>query len=101
MRRRGAETPGEGGLFQAAFAVLARTVLAFGFIPRLDRQNTRMARQASSKPDSGSPSIATIGFEANLHPSHTLATLRDTLLPKLLSGEVSVLEVHTEKEAAV
>ena len=51
---------------------------------------TRMARQASSKPDSGSPSTATIGFEANLHQSRTLATLRDTLLPKLLSGEISV-----------
>ena len=49
-----------------------------------------MARQASSKPDSGSPSTATIGFEANLHQSRTLATLRDTLLPKLLSGEISV-----------
>ena len=29
---------------------------------------------------------------ANLHQSHTLATLRDTLLPKLLSGELSVAE---------
>ncbi len=28
---------------------------------------------------------------ANLHQSRTLATLRDTLLPKLLSGEVSVV----------
>ena len=27
-------------------------------------------------------------IRANLHQSHTLATLRDTLLPKLLSGEV-------------
>ena len=26
----------------------------------------------------------------NLHQSRTLATLRDTLLPKLLSGELSV-----------
>jgi type I restriction enzyme S subunit len=26
---------------------------------------------------------------ANLHQSHTLATIRDTLLPKLLSGEIS------------
>ena len=29
---------------------------------------------------------------ANLHQSHTLATLRDALLPKLLSGELSVAE---------
>lgn len=27
---------------------------------------------------------------ANLHQSRTLASLRDTLLPKLLSGELSV-----------
>jgi len=27
---------------------------------------------------------------ANLHQSRTLATLRDTLLPKLLSGELNV-----------
>lgn len=30
---------------------------------------------------------------ANLHQSRTLATLRDTLLPKLLSGELSVVDV--------
>ena len=29
---------------------------------------------------------------ANLHQSRTLATLRDTLLPKLLSGELRVAE---------
>jgi hypothetical protein len=27
---------------------------------------------------------------ANLHQSRTLATLRDTLLPKLLSGEIHI-----------
>ena len=32
-------------------------------------------------------------IHANLHQSRTLATLRDTLLPKLLSGELSVAEV--------
>ena len=31
-------------------------------------------------------------IRANLHQSRTLATLRDTLLPKLLSGELSVNE---------
>jgi len=30
---------------------------------------------------------------ANFHQSRTLATLRDTLLPKLLSGELSVGEI--------
>jgi hypothetical protein len=29
-------------------------------------------------------------MSANLRQSHTLATLRDTRLPKLLSGELSV-----------
>jgi len=32
---------------------------------------------------------------ANLHQSRTLATLRDTLLPQLLSGELSVAEATT------
>jgi type I restriction enzyme S subunit len=36
---------------------------------------------------------------ANLHQSRTLATLRDTLLPKLLSGELSVAGI--EKEAVI
>lgn len=33
---------------------------------------------------------------ANLHQSRTLATLRDTLLPKLLSGEVSIEHVASD-----
>jgi type I restriction enzyme S subunit len=37
---------------------------------------------------------------ANDRKSHTLATLRDTLLPKLLSGELSVGELIAKKEAA-
>jgi hypothetical protein len=41
--------------------------LAFGFIPGFHQQNSRMARKASSKPDSGSSSTATFGFEANFH----------------------------------
>ena len=36
-------------------------------------------------------------IRANLHQSRTLATLRDTLLPKLLSGELSV--APTDKES--
>jgi type I restriction enzyme S subunit len=50
------------------------------------------------------------GFERAVQPllskclqlrkeSRTLATLRDTLLPKLLSGEVSVAEVEKEVSA--
>lgn len=37
----------------------------------------------------------------NDQESRTLATLRDTLLPKLLSGELSVREANTEKEVAL
>jgi type I restriction enzyme S subunit len=36
---------------------------------------------------------------ANDHESRTLATLRDTLLPKLLRGELSVVEVEKEVSA--
>ncbi len=35
---------------------------------------------------------------ANLHQSHTLATLRDTLLPQLLSGEMSVNDSPTHHD---
>ena len=39
-------------------------------------------------------------IRSNLHESRTLATLRDTLLPKLLSGELSVADVeHTMENA--
>jgi type I restriction enzyme S subunit len=38
---------------------------------------------------------------ANDEQSRTLATLRDTLLPKLLSGELSVKEANPEPEAVV
>ena len=33
-------------------------------------------------------------MRANIHQSHTLATLRDTLLPKLLSGELNVADLQ-------
>jgi type I restriction enzyme S subunit len=38
-------------------------------------------------------------IHANLHQSRTLATLRDTLLPKLLSGELSVAALESQQEA--
>jgi len=61
-------------------------------------------------PTKKSDSRATIGFEtelwleaplwsehaANERQSRTLATLRDTLLPKLLSGELSVAAVANQ-----
>jgi type I restriction enzyme S subunit len=39
-------------------------------------------------------------IHSNLHESRDLAALRDTLLPKLLSGELSVAEVETRLEVA-
>jgi type I restriction enzyme S subunit len=39
-------------------------------------------------------------IRANLHQSRTLATLRDTLLPKLLSGELSVRSASATVDAA-
>ena len=36
-------------------------------------------------------------LRANLHQSRTLATLRDTLLPKLLSGELSLAAVNSSE----
>ncbi len=38
---------------------------------------------------------------ANLHQSRTLATLRDTLLPKLLSGELSLPAAMLAAQAGV
>lgn len=38
---------------------------------------------------------------ANLHQSRTLATLRDTLLPKLLSGELRVANLESQLEASL
>ena len=35
-------------------------------------------------------------IRANLHQSRTLATLRDTLLPKLLSGELAIQQPQKE-----
>jgi restriction endonuclease S subunit/predicted GIY-YIG superfamily endonuclease len=40
-------------------------------------------------------------LRANLHQSRTLATLRDTLLPKLLSGELSVAEFTARMPAKI
>jgi type I restriction enzyme S subunit len=42
---------------------------------------------------------AHLQVEANKQQSRTLATLRDTLLPKLLSGELSVAAAATRVEA--
>ncbi|MBI4678963.1 MAG: restriction endonuclease subunit S [Elusimicrobia bacterium] len=40
------------------------------------------------------------GIIARIHESHTLAALRDTLLPKLLSGEIRVADAGKMAEAA-
>jgi hypothetical protein len=41
----------------------------------------------------GKPGYA-VGHGPHFHQSRTLATLRDTLLPKLLSGELSVANLQ-------
>jgi type I restriction enzyme S subunit len=46
--------------------------------------------------EKGAPLYAQI--TTNLHQFRTLATLRDTLLPKLLSGELRVAEVEQTQE---
>ena len=38
---------------------------------------------------------------ANHHQNETLAELRDTLLPKLMSGEIRVADAEREVEAAL
>ena len=40
-------------------------------------------------------------MNSNLHQSRTLATLRDTLLPKLLSGELSLPAAMLAAQAGV
>lgn len=40
-------------------------------------------------------------IRANLHQSRTLATLRDTLLPKLLSGELRVANLEPKLESVL
>jgi len=57
----GSQSP---SLHHSSSSLLSAQFLAFRFIPRLDQQNTRMARKASSKPES-SNSSATIGFESD------------------------------------
>ena len=56
-----------------------------------------MPRQAKS---SAGNSTANIGFEAKVWLAadklRTLATLRDTLLPKLLNGELRIAEARRE-----
>ena len=57
-----------------------------------------MARKASSKPDSGTTSTATIGFEADFGAKHAdtfrrdLRGTRDLLLSSLLSGQINLKE---------
>ena len=38
---------------------------------------------------------------ANIHQSRTLAAVRDTLLPKLVSGEIRIQEIEKQEEATI
>ena len=64
-------------------------------VPGLNRNQAYMSKQVIPSPEVLKAFDAKIGpifdaIYANEHQSRTLATLRDTLLPKLLSGELSV-----------
>jgi type I restriction enzyme S subunit len=74
-------------------------------VPGLNRNHAYMSKQViPSQPvlTAFDSQIAPIfaAIHANLHQSRTLATLRDTLLPKLLSGELSVASLDAKPEAA-
>jgi type I restriction enzyme S subunit len=73
-------------------------------VPGLNRNHAYMSKQViPSEPvltafDSQiAPIFASI--HANTEQSRTLAILRDTLLPKLLSGELSVAGIESKLEA--
>lgn len=71
-------------------------------VPGLNRNHAYMSKQVVPHKlllDAFDLQIAPIfeAIQANIHQSRTLATLRDTLLPRLLSGELSVA---TTKEGA-
>ena len=57
----------------------------------------RVARASQPWADGCSPVGAEVGRAFPSTQSRTLATLRDTLLPKLLSGELSVAELNNGK----
>jgi type I restriction enzyme S subunit len=71
-------------------------------VPGLNRNHAYMSKQLI--PSAGvlrafdaevAPLFAAI--HSNLHQSRTLATLRDTLLPKLLSGELRVTDATEQR----
>ncbi|MBP9652353.1 MAG: restriction endonuclease subunit S, partial [Brachymonas sp.] len=40
-------------------------------------------------------------MKANIHQAQTLATLRDTLLPRLISGQLSISDTGLQIEEAI
>jgi len=74
-------------------------------VPGLNRNHAYMSKQVVPPPPvltAFDSQIAAIfaAIYANEEQSRTLATLRDTLLPKLLSGELGVSEIYAKEEAA-
>jgi type I restriction enzyme S subunit len=74
-------------------------------VPGLNRNHAYMSKQViPSQPvlEAFDSQIAPIfaAIQANENQSRTLATLRDTLLPKLLSGELSVAGLESKVETA-
>ena len=66
----------------------------------LFRRSPRVARPSQPWAERRSPVGASRGRAVQANQSRTLATLRDTLLPKLLSGELSVAAVSASMEAS-
>jgi type I restriction enzyme, S subunit len=69
-------------------------------VPGLNRNHAYMSKQVIPHKlllDAFDLQIAPIfeAIQANLHQSRTLAALRDTLLPRLLSGELSVVDISS------
>jgi type I restriction enzyme S subunit len=70
----------------------------------ISKQNFRPIRVVLPPKDVMAAFTATVAplyaqITASLHQSRTLATLRDTLLPKLLSGELSIAGLESEVSA--
>lgn len=73
-------------------------------VPGLNRENVyrlEFVRASSSVLQKFDKTVSTLRniIRTNLDASKSLATLRDTLLPKLLSGELSVTEAMAEVES--
>ena len=80
-----------------------RTGSAQPFIPNSSLASAKVLRPSSQITEAFCRIVEPLRRQQadNDKQSRTLATLRDTLLPKLLSGDLSLREVNTVNEVAV